>query len=135
MVEILHVVVHLEHVVDDGAIDGSFEERLRAQNHVVATDDALCVGISYELVHDALATEMFLHVSSVVKGTEFFAVVVCIFEAELCYDTFGEALCVVGREGCGVFCHEVVRHDASSAVYGASDACVVFLASLVDAVL
>ena len=92
VVEILHVVVHLEHVVDDRAIDGSFEEWFGAQYHIVAADDAFGVGIAYELVHNALAAEVFLHVGSVVEGTEFFAVVVGVFKAELCYDTFGEAL-------------------------------------------
>ena len=68
VVDVLDVVVHLEHVVDDAAVDGVFEETLGLDYHVVATLYALGVGIADELVDESLTAQMFFEFGRCSEG-------------------------------------------------------------------
>lgn len=52
------VFLHVEEIIYDGAVDGFFEELLTLENLVVATCDAVLVGIADELLNEVLATEI-----------------------------------------------------------------------------
>ena len=82
MIEILHVVVHFQHVVDDAAINGLLEKMLRLENHVIAPFDAFFVGIPYELVNNTLLAQMLFQLGSVFVSIELLSVVVRIFNGE-----------------------------------------------------
>ena len=135
MVDVLNVVGHLQHVVDDVAIDGLLEQMLRLDNHVVATLDSFAVGIADKLIHKALFAEELLEGGRIVELAELFAIVVGVFEAELGDGAFGHTLGVVGCKGCGVLGHKVVGHNAASAIDHSANGGVVFSPCLVDAVL
>ena len=103
VVEILHIIVHVEHVVDDAAVDGLFEEVLGFLDHVVAANDAFRVGIADELINQTLSAKVLLHFCGIFECLQLFAIVVGIFEAELSYSAFHHTLCIIWSKSCCVF--------------------------------
>lgn len=134
-IDVLHVITHFKHIIDDAAINGLLKKVLRLEYHVVAPQDTFGVGIVDELVHKTLTAQVFLEFSRIGEGLQLVAIVVGVFEAILSDSALADTLGIIWGKLCSVFSHKVVWHDTASAIDGASDASFVFLSCLTNAVL
>ena len=88
-----------------------------------------------ELLEQVLLAQVLLHLVCCAEGVELGSVFVGIGEGKLADEAGEDCFAVVGGDGRGIFGHEDVGRDASSAIDDASDACLVLLAFLPYAVL
>ena len=134
LVDVLKVFLHVEHIIDNVAVDGALEERLRVTYHVVTSLDAFAVSKVGKLLDKVLMAEVADKVFGCFVFAEFGAVLVGVVEAELDDEPACGTLRVVGSEEGGVLSNEVVGHDASPSIDDTAEGSLILLTSLLDGV-
>ena len=113
-------------VVDDVRYNAALKERGAALEHQVTTLQAMFFAVACELLEQVLALEPFFHLIYAVEATELFAVLVGEEEGELDGKSRPLGFLEVAGVERGVLGDEDVGHDATSAVDGAPEQCLVF---------
>lgn len=108
---------------------------LRLEYHVVASLNAFAVSIADEVIHQSLASQIFLQLGSIVERGKFFAVVVGVFETILGDGALGDTFCIIRCQCRCVFRYKIVGHNAATSIDNTSNAGLVLFSRLVDAVL
>lgn len=86
-VDVFNIFLNVEKIIEDDSVEGSFDEMLRTENHVVATLDTLVVAIVDELLCDSVLAKGLEDIFGIVHTNKLWSVVVGVVKAILCDET------------------------------------------------
>lgn len=123
LVDITDVGFPAQNVIDDIAIQTSFQQPVRLADEKIASFYAFGIGKTHELFYDALVAEILQQTFLIFVFAQLRAVTVCVLETELQNQSFVADLYHVRRHTGSILWHKDVRHDAATAIYHSSQAC------------
>ena len=136
LVQILQVLFHVEHVVNDVSVQVAVKVFLGLVHQDVASLQSLAFGKSGKLFQNVLSLQILQQVVRIVIFLQFGTVLVGVLETELDGQTTVNGHPEIRCHADGILRHENVGHDTSATIYRSADGGIIDVAFvLLDAVL